>query len=147
MHMMRGLMLLMEAKISDQSWYHGTDRRDVQFAPDRLVFFAADPKHAASFAGRPGFLVKARLSCQHPINEDDLLQVGVTLGIIRHAGDLFSADYPDFPDVSSFLSHAKVRRYLEQRGYDAYWGTDGYFEAVVVWNPELIRIESVTPVS
>lgn len=131
---------------ADRVWYHGTDQQSVQFAPDRPVFFAAAYRDAASFAGDNGFIVSARLTCKQPINEDDLLKVGVKLGLIRDAGDLFSADYDDFPDVSSFLSHAKVRRYLEQLGYDAYWGTDGYFEAVVVWHPNLIQIDDISPV-
>jgi hypothetical protein len=138
---------LMTETVQDQRWYHGTDHADMRFRPDQPAFFAASPKDAKSFAGKDGYIIEARLDVRRPIDEDRLLNVGVALGIVKDAGELFSADYSDFPDVSSFLDHARVRRHLEQLGYDGYWGTDGYFEAAVVWNPDLIHVIRTVPVN
>ena len=63
--------------------------------------------------------------------------------------ELFDADsdYDNFPEVSFFLSHAKVRRQFETMGYDGYYGLDGFLVAAVLWNPALIKVRAVKPVA
>jgi hypothetical protein len=69
------------------------------------------------------------------------MEIAAELGL----PDVFSEDFTDFPDVSTYLEDPQVRRKLEERGFDSYVGEDGYLYVAVVWNPELIRKLTVSP--
>ncbi len=124
-------------------WFHGRPDTEMGFDGDRPAFFSWEREGVEMFAGRNGFVLEAELLSASPCGEQDLMTIARELGL----PDVFDPDFTDFPDVSTYLFDARVRRMLEHRGFDSYVGEDGYLYVAVVWNPELIRKLTVSPFS
>ena len=124
-------------------WFHGRQSENMAFDIDRPAFFTCEREGVEMFSGRQGFVLEAELLATHPCRETDLLTIASELGL----PDVFSDDYTDFPDVSTYLENPDVRRELEKRGFDGYVGEDGYLYVVIVWDPDLIKTISVNPFS
>lgn len=126
--------------LEDDLWYHGRDV-DPVFDADRPAFFATSREDVEMWAARGGVVLTARLAVTNPAREEVLLTLAEEMGL----PDVFDEDFSDFPDVSSYLYEPRVRRRLEELGYDAYRGEDGYLFVTVVWNPDLIQTVSLEP--
>lgn len=122
-------------------WFHGRSASEMVFDDDRPAFFAHEREGVEFFAGREGFVLEAELMSVSPCRENHLMEIAAELGL----PDVFSEDFTDFPDVSTYLEYPQVRRKLEERGFDSYVGEDGYLYVAVVWNPDLIRKMTVSP--
>ena len=122
-------------------WFHGRSEPDMIFDEDRPAFFSHEREGVEFFAGSEGFVLEAELLSVSPCRENHLMEIAAELGL----PDVFSEDFTDFPDVSTYLEYPQVRRKLEERGFDSYVGEDGYLYVAVVWNPDLIRKLTVSP--
>lgn len=119
-------------------WYHARKIPIVGFSDDTPAFFTDNNDDLTLWAGTDGYVVTAELAVSRPVGEAELHRIALELG----CDDCFDPDFADFPDVSSYLYDARVRRRLEELGYDGYRGEDGYLWVTVVWNPAAIRITS-----
>lgn len=124
--------------VESDIWYHGR-REALPFNRDRPTFFA-DKRDDVELWASDGVVVTARINTIKPAYEDKLLQLADELGL----EDVFSED-SEFPDVSTYLYDERVRRRLDEEGYDSYRGEDGFLYVTVVWNPDLIEVLSIDP--
>jgi hypothetical protein len=126
--------------VTEDLWFHGRDQ-DPVFNEDQPAFFAAERDDVEMWAGRGGVVLTAKLAVVKPAGEEALMRIAEEMGL----EDVFDEEYSDFPDVSSYLYDERVRRRLEEEGYDSYRGEDGYLYVTVVWNPDLIERISLEP--
>lgn len=84
---------------------------------------------------------RVQLDVRNPIDGIALRDLALEMGL----EDVFDEGFSDFPDVSSYLYNERVRRKLEELGYDSYRGEDGYLWVTVVWDPDRIRVLSHCP--
>lgn len=120
----------------DETWFHGRRAEIPVFSPDRPAFFASSLEDVSMWAGRGGYVAEAELEVRNPIDDSQLRAIALGMGL----EDVYSEGFADFPDVSSYLYNPRIRRKLEELGFDAYRGEDGYLFVTVVWNPAQIRI-------
>lgn len=113
--------------LEDDLWYQPV------FDADRPAFFATSREDVEMWAARGGVVLTARLAVTNPAREEVLLTLAEELGL------------PDVFDEDFVLYEPRVRRRLEELGYDAYRGEDGYLFVTVVWNPDLIQTVSLEP--
>lgn len=122
-------------------WYHGRVHEIAGFDPDRPAFFAKLREEVEPFVGPHGYVVEARITVHRPIDGDALLKLAEEMGL----EDVYAEDYDGFPGPSDHLYDSRMRRRLEQLGYDAFMDNDGYISAIVVWDPSKIEILSQEP--
>ena len=122
--------------VSDSTWHHGRPDESVGFDPDRPAFFASDQEDCGFFAGDLGHQIEARLRIDNPIDEGALLKLAAEMGL----EDVYAEDFDGFPGATTHLFDSRVRRRLEDLGYDGYVDIDGYILAAVVWDPSRIEI-------
>lgn len=125
--------------MSEEIWFHGRSEEPT-FDDDRPAFFAPERTDVEMWASG-GVVLSARLSNVKPAGETALMRIAEELGL----QNVFDEKFTDFPDVSTYLYDERVRRRLEEEGFDSYEGEDGYLWVTVVWNPALIEAVSVDP--
>jgi hypothetical protein len=130
----------MDAEMTDEFWFHGRDQ-DPVFDEDRPAFFATERDDVEMWAARGGVVLTAKLAVVKPVGEEVLMRIAEDMGL----ENVFDEAFSDFPDVSTYLYDERVRRRLEEEGYDSYQGEDGYLFVTVVWNPSLIERISLEP--
>lgn len=119
-----------------KTWFHGRRASDLRFEGDRPAFFAAERDQVEQFSGPYGHVIEARIKIERPIDENRLLSIGDEMGL----EDVLHEDYDGFPGASDYLFDSRMRRNLEQLGYDGYIDFDGPIYAAIVWNPAQIEI-------
>lgn len=123
------------------TWFHGRPPESLAFEEDRPAFFAMLREETEQFAGPNGFVIEARITFTKPIDETALLHLADDLGM----EDVLDEEYDGFPGGSDHLFDSRMRRKLDELGYDAYLDYDGPIYTVIVWNPAQIEIVDHRP--
>ena len=122
------------------TWFHARSVPVESFGADQPAFFAERLEDLEMW-GEGGHVVEAEIRCDHPVRDLQLHEIALGLGL----PDVFDPDFSEFPDVSSYLYDRRVRRILDERGFDGFAGEDGYLFVTVVWNPDQIAVLSHRP--